>query len=130
MRYRRRMDLENAMQFVREHRNGVLTTIRRDGRPQLSNVLYSVTETGVVRISITADRAKAKNLKRDARAALYVGRDDFWAYVVIDGIAELSPVAQSPGDDTVDQLVEMYRLGSGEHPDWDQFRTAMVNDQR
>jgi PPOX class probable F420-dependent enzyme len=124
------MELTTALAFVRERRTGVLTTIRRDGRPQLSNIVYAVDDTGTIRISVTADRAKTRNLARDPRAALHVSRDDFWAYVVIDAAAELAPVAAAPDDPTVDELVELYRSLSGEHPDWDDYRAAMVRDRR
>src|SRR3954467_15010333 len=103
------MDLSQAMTFVRDNRNGVLTTIRRDGRPQLSNIIYAVDDAGTIRISVTASRAKTKNLQRDPRAALYVVGPDFWSYVVVDGPAELSPVAVAPDDATVDELVDLYR---------------------
>ena len=58
------MDLTDAMEFIWAHRRGVLVTEKRDGRPQLSNIAYSVGDDGVIRISITADRAKYKNLQR------------------------------------------------------------------
>ena len=124
------MDLDTALGFARSRHQGVLVTLRRDGRPQLSNIAYRVGVDDVIRISITADRAKTKNLARDGRASLYVGRDDFWAYVVIDGAAELSPVATRPDDATVDELVDLYRSLQGEHPDWNEYRTAMVADKR
>src|SRR5438445_6113550 len=103
------MDLDTALAFARPRHSGVLVTLRRDGRPQLSNIAYRVGTDDVIRISITADRAKTKNLARDSRASLYVCRDDFWAYVVIDGTAELTPVAARPDDTTVDELIELYR---------------------
>ena len=90
------MELEQAMEFVRGGREGVLTTIRRDGRPQLSNIVYAVDAGGTIRISVTAGRAKTKNLARDPRASLYVRRESFWAYAVVDGPAELTPVADRP----------------------------------
>jgi PPOX class probable F420-dependent enzyme len=124
------MELSQALDFVRAGRQGVLTTIRRDGRPQISNIIYALDDSGTVRISVTADRAKAKNLQRDPRASLYVCRDNFWAYAVVEGDAELSPVAADPGDATVDDLVALYRSLSGEHPDWDEYRSAMVADRR
>jgi PPOX class probable F420-dependent enzyme len=108
---------------------GVLVTLKRDGRPQLSNVSYALRD-GVIRVSVTDDRAKTKNLRRDPRASLYVVRDDFWSYAVVEGDAELSPVAADPGDDTVEELVELYRAVQGEHPDWDDYRAAMVRDRR
>jgi PPOX class probable F420-dependent enzyme len=108
---------------------GVLVTLKRDGRPQLSNVIYAVADD-VVRVSVTDDRAKTKNLRRDPRASLHVTSDDFWSYAVVEGDAELSPVAADPHDATVEELVELYRSMQGEHPDWDEYRAAMVRDRR
>ena len=62
--------------------------------------------------------------------SLHVTADDFWSYVVLEGDAELTPVAASPDDATVDELVDYYRALNGEHPDWDDYRAAMVRDQR
>ena len=84
----------------------------------------------MIRISVTAERAKTKNLARDGRASLYVCRDDFWAYAVLDGAAELTPVASQPGDATVDELIELYRSLQGEHPDWNEYRNTMERDRR
>ena len=69
-------------------------------------------------------------MRRDPRVSLYVPGDNFWQYVVIEGTAELTAVAADPHDDTVDQLVAYYRAGNGEHPDWDEYRAAMVADGR
>ncbi len=124
------MDLTDALRFVQAHHQGVLATIRSNGRPQLSNIMYVPAEEDTVRISITADRAKTANLRRDRRASLYVVGDTFWQYVVVEAAAELSPVAADPHDATVDLLVEYYRAGSGEHPDWDEYRAAMVSNGR
>jgi len=124
------MDIATALDFARPMRNGVLTTIKRDGRPQLSNITYAVGDDGAVRISITADRAKYANLVRDPRASLHIARPDFWAYVVLEGDADLAPVASTPDDATVGELVELYRSVGGEHPDWDDYRAAMVRDRR
>ncbi|MBV9934750.1 MAG: PPOX class F420-dependent oxidoreductase, partial [Actinobacteria bacterium] len=124
------MELERALEVVRENRRGVLVTQRRDGRPQLSNIAYHLGDDGIVRISITDDRAKTKNLRRNPHASLYIGREDFWAYLVVDGDVELTPVAAQPDDATVDELVEYYRAVQGEHPDWDDYRRAMVKDKR
>ncbi|HEV2887169.1 MAG TPA: PPOX class F420-dependent oxidoreductase, partial [Jatrophihabitans sp.] len=115
---------------------GVLATIKSDGRPQLSNITYAFTadpaapETGLVRISITSDRAKYRNLRRDPRASLHVSAPDFWSYAVAEGIADLSPVAADPRDQTVEDLIALYREVQGEHPDWQEFRQAMVTDRR
>ncbi len=112
-------------------KGGVLVTLKRDGRPQLSNVNHTFDPaTGLIRISITADRAKYRNLLRDPRASFYVTSSDFWHYAVAEGSAQLSPVAADPHDATVEELVDVYRAVAGEHPDWDDYRAAMVRDQR
>ena len=77
-----------------------------------------------------ADRAKYKNLAREPWAALHVTREDFFAYVVLEGDVELSPVASSPDDATVEELVSYYRDIRGEHPDWDDYRAAQVKERR
>jgi PPOX class probable F420-dependent enzyme len=124
------MELTEALAFVRARKNGVLTTIRANGRPQLSNILYIPGDDGVLRISVTDSRAKTKNMRRDPRVSLYVPGDNFWQFVVVEGTAALTPVAADPQDDTVEQLIAYYRAGNGEHPDWDDYRAAMVADGR
>ncbi|MEY2464998.1 MAG: hypothetical protein QOH64_3136 [Acidimicrobiaceae bacterium] len=124
------MELTSALDFARTTRQSVLTTIRGNGRPQLSNVLHHVYDDGVIRISITADRAKYRNLARQPWAALHVTREDFFAYAVLESDVELSPVATRPDDATVDELVEYYKVLVGEHEDWDAYRKAMVAERR
>mgnify|MGYP001458287835 CR=1 FL=1 len=124
------MELASALDYIRPRKNGVLVALKRDGRPQLSNITYALGADDVVRISITAGRAKYANLERDARASLYVSQEDFWGYVVLEGAADLAPVAVAPADPTVDELVALYRSVAGEHPDWDDYRRAMVADRR
>ena len=124
------MDIAAALTFARTSHQSVLATNKRDGRPQLSNVTHGVGDHGVIRVSITADRAKHPNLSRDPRASLYVTRPDFMAYVVIDADVSLAPVAADPQDATVEELVAFYRAVQGEHPNWDEYRLAMVRDRR
>ena len=124
------MDLATAIDFARPRRQTVLTTIRDNGQPQLSNVIYTVDDEGVFRISITATRAKYKNLLKRPWAALHITAEDFWSYVVIEGDAELSSVATRADDASIDELVDLYRAVAGEHPDWDEYRKAMVDEQR
>ncbi|HUL98157.1 MAG TPA: PPOX class F420-dependent oxidoreductase [Mycobacterium sp.] len=110
---------------------GVLATIKRDGRPQLSNVSYHFNpRIAVIEVSITEPRAKTRNLRRDPRASILVTSDDGWSYAVAEGTAELSPPAVDPHDDTVEALIALYRSIAGEHPDWDDYRRAMVTDRR
>jgi PPOX class probable F420-dependent enzyme len=110
---------------------GVLITLKRDGRPQ-SSIVTHVWEPAnrTVRISLTDGRAKTRNLRRDPRASYQVMTTDLRAYAVGEGTAELSPVASEPGDATVEALVSYYRQAAGEHPDWDDYRKAMVNERR
>ncbi|MET7477150.1 PPOX class F420-dependent oxidoreductase [Streptomyces sp. NPDC005648] len=125
------MTQDTLLELLSDHRGGVLVTLKRDGRPQLSNVSHHYDpDERIIRISITDDRAKTRNLRRDPRASYHVSSSDRWAYTVVEGTADLSPVAKDPHDDTVEELVRLYRDVGGEHPDWDEYRAAMVRDGR
>ncbi|MFD9291937.1 PPOX class F420-dependent oxidoreductase [Streptomyces sp. NPDC060030] len=122
---------EALLRLVGQHDGGVLVTLKRDGRPQLSNVNHAYyPDEGLIRVSITEDRAKTRNLRRDPRAAYHVTSDDRWAWTAADVTAELTPPAADPHDAVVEQLVALYRDVQGEHPDWDDYRRAMVEDRR
>jgi PPOX class probable F420-dependent enzyme len=124
------MDLSRALEAARATNHSVLITIRSNGLPQLSNVLHHVNADGVIRISTTADRAKYANLTRRPWAALKVDGGNFWWYAVLEGDVELSKIATAPDDATVEELITLYRDLSGEHPDWAEYRAAMVADRR
>ncbi|MFJ9707875.1 PPOX class F420-dependent oxidoreductase [Streptomyces sp. NPDC101234] len=125
------MTQDTLLKLLAEGHAGVLVTLKSDGRPQLSNVNHAYyPDERTVRVSITDDRAKTRNLRRDPRASYHVTSPDRWAYAVAEGTAELSPVAQDPYDETVEELVRLYRDVQGEHPDWDDYRAAMVRDRR
>ena len=110
---------------------GVLATVKRDGRPQLSNVVYHFDPRAVaLQVSVTEPRAKTRNLRRDPRASYMVTSANLRAYAVGEGTAELTPTAADPHDATVEALIDVYRTIAGEHPDWDEYRAAMVADQR
>ncbi|GAA1231963.1 PPOX class F420-dependent oxidoreductase [Oryzihumus leptocrescens] len=116
---------------VQERNLGVLATIKRDGRPQLSNVNYCYDpEQDLVRVSVVDGRAKVANLRRDPRASLMVSSVNGWSYTVLEGTVTFSEVAAAPDDAAVEELVEIYRLIAGEHPDWRDYRRAMVEDHR
>lgn len=117
--------------ILRAGKLGLLATIRRSGRPQLSMVIYAYDpQQQTIRVSVTADRAKTRNLQRDPRATFQVQGKSPWNYVVADCDAELGPVTEQPGDAGSEALVELYRAISGEHDDWDDYRAAMVTEQR
>jgi PPOX class probable F420-dependent enzyme len=108
---------------------GTLATIKKDGRPQLSDVSYTAAP-GLIRISTRAPLAKTYNLRRDPRASLKVTAPN-GGYAVVEASAEFSPVAAARDDATVEELIEMFRIIQGkDHPDWDDYRRAMVDDER
>jgi len=122
----------NLVALAAERNIGALATMKRDGRPQLSAVNFTLDlATAVARISVRDDRAKTHNLRRDPRASIFVTSPDGWTYAVLEGTVELSAVALAPEDDTVQELVKVFRAIRGEdHPDWDEYRAAMVADRR
>jgi PPOX class probable F420-dependent enzyme len=124
------MEISDALAVVAAHHQAVLATLKKDGHPQLSNVSQAVGDDGVVRVSTTAMRAKYHNLRRNPWAALHVNGSSFWEYVVLECDVDLSPVAADPSDDTVEELVALFRSLKGEHDDWDDYRRAMVADRR
>lgn len=108
-----------------------LVTLKHDGRPQISNVVYYYDPLErTFSVSITDSRAKTRNMRRDPRVSLFADAADGWSYAVAEGQAELSEVAADPHDATVEQLVALYRAVQGEHPDWDEYRSAMVAEHR
>ena len=119
-RYVERDELED---FVRPRHHGVLLTTRRDGRPQSSLVTMGLDDNGRVVISSYPERAKVRNIRRDPQVALVVQSDDFGGeWVHLDGTAEVIDLPEA-----VEALVEYYRVIAGEHPDWDEYRQAMVD---
>ncbi len=123
------MEMDVALAWAAQRTGCVLVTIRKDGRPQSSDVAYWLHE-GVFDISVTDGRAKTANLRRDPRAVLHITERAEWAYLSFDGTVELLPVAADPDDATVDALVAYFRGVQGEHDDWDDYRRAMVDDRR
>lgn len=118
--------------LIAERHLAALATIRRDGRPQLSNVSYTYdVNSDLIRVSVTDGRAKTANLRRDPRATVMVQGADPWSFAVADVEATVLPVAAAVDDPSVDELVDIYRRVSGkDHPDWDEYRRAMVDDAR
>jgi len=126
-------DLDQDLLALTATRNiGALATIKRDGRPQLSTVNFTLDAASrIARISVVDGRAKVHNLRRDPRASIFVASPDGWTYAVLEGSVELSPVALDTDDDTADELVELYRTIRGvDHPDWDDYRQTMVSERR
>ena len=124
------MDLGQALTWARARQHGTLITIRKDGRPQSSDIAYAMDGEHFL-ISITEGRAKTANLRRDARAVMHLSDPSAWSYLSFDGTVELSPVTNSTTDTTCDQLVTYFETITGSaHPDWDEYRRAMVAERR
>jgi len=116
------VDLDELLDFVRTRHHAILLTVRADGSPQASPVTCGVDDEGRIVVSTYPERAKTHNARRDPRASVVVLSDDFGdAWVQVDGTAEvLDPPA------SIEPLVDYYRVIAGEHPDWDEYRAAMV----
>ncbi len=124
------MELSTAFAWAANYKNAVLITIRRDGRPQSSDISYTV-DGDAFSISVTADRAKTANMRRDPRVVLHITEPDSWSYASFDGVVELSAVTTAPNDATADALVAYYEDVAGKpHPDWAEYRQAMVDEGR
>jgi PPOX class probable F420-dependent enzyme len=123
------MELHEALSFAAGQRNALLTTLRRDGRPQQSMIFY-VQDGAQFTISLTDTRAKVRNLRRDPRASLFIPSDDVFQWVTLDGTVTLSQVTSDPDDAVADALVDYYRRTTGEHSDWAEYRQAMVDEGR
>ena len=119
-RYVDRTEMED---FVRPRHRGVLLTTRRDGRPQSSLVTMGLDTSGRVVVSSYPERAKSINAKRNPEASVVVMSDEFGGeWMQLDGTAEVLDMPEA-----LDGLVEYFRVISGEHPDWDEYRQAMAH---
>ena len=120
------MDTARAADFLHAHHRAVLATARSDGRPQLSPVTCTVDDEGRVLISTRETALKTRNLRRRPQASLCVCTDNFFGeWVQVEGDVEIISLPEA-----MDLLVDYYRRISGEHPDWDDYRAAMVRDRR
>jgi PPOX class probable F420-dependent enzyme len=121
------VDLDDARDYIRTHHRAVLATQRRDGSPQMSPVTVAVDADGDVIVSSRETAVKVKNLRRTGRAWVCVFPDTFYGgpFVQVEGDVTIVSLPEA-----MDGLVDYYRAVSGEHPDWDDYRAAMVRDQR
>jgi PPOX class probable F420-dependent enzyme len=116
------VDRDALLEFVRPRHHMLLLTRRADGGPQASPVTGGVDDSGRIVVSSYPERAKTVNARRDPRVSVVVLSDDFGgAWVQVDGEAEVLDVPEA-----LDAFVEYFRNISGEHPNWDEYRAAMV----
>jgi PPOX class probable F420-dependent enzyme len=120
------MELATARAFVRDHHQAVLATLRPDGTPQLSPITTGVDDDGRVIISTRETAIKVKHIRHTGRAWVCVLPDGFYGeWIYVEGNASILSLP-----DAMDELIAYYRNISGEHPDWDDYRAAMMRDQR
>lgn len=120
------MDLDDARSFLDDNHRAVLATRRADGAAQMSPVLCALDERGRLVVSTRATARKTHHVRRDPRVALCVLPDGFFGrWIQVEGRAEVVELPQA-----MDGLVAYYRTVSGEHPDWDAYRKAMVEERR
>ena len=120
------MDPDRLRAFLADHHQAVLATARGDGRPQMSPVLCTMDGEGRVVISTRETAMKTRNARRRPDVSLCVVSEGFFGeWVQIDGRADIVSLP-----DAMEGLVEAYRHMAGEHPDWDDFRSAMEREQR
>src|SRR4051812_32138137 len=120
------MDVAEAQEFIRNNHRAVIATFRRDGRPALSPVTVTVDAEGRVVVSTRETAMKVKHLRRDPRVSITAFTDRFYGdFVQAEGTAEIVALPEA-----MELLVDYYRSISGEHPDWDDYRAAMIRDQR
>ena len=120
------MEIAEALEFLRANHRAVLATRRADGRPQLSPVMAGVDDEGYVVVSSRETALKVKNLLRDPQASVCAFTDGFFGeWVQVDGEATIVYLPEA-----MEQLVSLYRGMAGEHPDWDEYRSAMEREQR
>jgi PPOX class probable F420-dependent enzyme len=120
------MEIKEALDFLGANHKSVLITFKPDGAIQPSPVNHGVDGSGRVVISSRQPAFKVRNLRRNPRATLCAFTDNFYGpWVSIDGTVEIVSLP-----DAMEPLVDLYRQIQGEHPDWDDYRAAMVRDQR
>jgi PPOX class probable F420-dependent enzyme len=120
------VDHTEALEFIRANHRSVLATTRSDGNPQLSPVAATVDADGKVVVSTRQSAMKTKNLEKRPRAALMCLSDNFYGpWVQVEGPVEIVRLPEA-----MEGLVAYYRSTGGEHPDWDEYRAAMVAEGR
>jgi PPOX class probable F420-dependent enzyme len=119
------MEIDKARAFLREHHRGVLSTVRGDGRPQMSAVSVALDSEGRAAISTRETAYKVRHARQRPEVSLFVTSDDFWSWIQVDGRATVISLP-----DAMEPLVEHYRAVAGEHPDWDDYRRAMQEQRR
>ena len=121
---------EKVRQFATETHRGVLTTFRRNGAAQMSIISCGPYRDGVA-FTVTEDRAKLGNLRRDPRCSLLVSRESWWGFVVLEGRAQVLSAGNTDADELRLALRDVFRAASGqEHPNWDEYDQAMRDDRR
>ncbi len=120
---------DNVQEFLSTNHKSVLTTYRKNGNAQMSIIVVGPYRGGAA-FTTTANRAKLRNLKRDARCTLLVSQDSWWGFLVLEGRAEILSPENTDAEGLKQTLRGVYRSIAGEHPDWDEYDQAMRDERR
>ena len=120
---------DNIRDFISNNDKAVLSTFRRSGQAQLSIVVVGAHDDGAA-FTTTEDRAKLLNLRRDPRCSLLISQDSWWGFVVLEGTALILAADNTDPEELRQAFRDVYRSISGEHPDWDEYDRAMIEDRR
>ncbi|MGF1595360.1 MAG: TIGR03618 family F420-dependent PPOX class oxidoreductase [Acidimicrobiales bacterium] len=119
------MDADAALEYVRHNSRAVILTTRANGAPAMAPVTVAVVDDRVV-MSTRETAYKVGHLRRDPHTSLCVFPDKWLGrWVQLNCRATVTSLPEA-----LDTLVEYYRTLRGEHPDWDEYRQAMVDDHR
>ena len=124
------VEFDDARPFLADRTGGAVAVTDDDGVPHVTRIAYALGDDDVIRVSITADRVKTRHLRDRGSASLHVRGDDDWHWVTVVADAELTAVADDPDGPVADELLATYEAVAGEHDDPDEFRRAMVADDR
>jgi PPOX class probable F420-dependent enzyme len=119
------MNEDTGRAFIRGSHRGVLATIKRDGRPQMSNMAYLLDDDGRIKMSTRGPNVKVRNIRRDPRVTVAVQGETFADYLVVDGTAKIVD------EDTIPLLKKIYEgIRGAAHPNWQEFEAAQLEEQR
>jgi PPOX class probable F420-dependent enzyme len=117
------VDRSGLGEFIRPRHSAIVSTRRADGSPQMSPVTMGVPDERTILIASYPERAKVRNLRKRPEVDVCVLSDSFGGeWVQISGYATVVDLPEA-----LDGLVAYFRSISGEHPDWAEYRQAMVD---
>lgn len=116
---------DKVRNFLEDNHSAVMTTIKSDGRPHVARIICGLVD-GKLWSSGTQTRVRTGNLRRDPRSTLMVlDLSTPYRWLGLETTVHILD-----GDDAVDNNLALYRVLSGEPDDLQEYRQAMVDEQR